>query len=116
MGVFFLSDSIEKLAKDLRKRPTDAEKALWQRLRAKQMNGLKFRRQEPIGRYIVDFVCYERNLIIEVDGGQHSQSLTDALRDEWLKGQGFRVLRFWNNDVLKDIGAVLEVIRETTLP
>jgi very-short-patch-repair endonuclease len=85
-------------------------------LRGRKMNGFKFRRQEPIGRYIVDFVCYEEGLIIEVDGGQHNSPGVDAFREEWLKKQGFRVLRFWNNDVLRNLEAVLEVIRGKTLP
>lgn len=83
------------------------------------MNGFKFRRQAPFGRYVVDFVCYEKHLIIEVDGGQHALSENDAARDQWLKKQGFRVLRFWNNDVLRNTDAVLEVIKrgtESTLP
>ncbi|MBV8063016.1 MAG: endonuclease domain-containing protein [Nevskia sp.] len=100
-------------AKELRKQPTDAELCLWYHLRAHRFLGLKFTRQRPIGPYIVDFVCYERSLIIEVDGGQHNdQTLeTDSIRDEWLKAKGFRVLRFWNNDVLTNTESVLESIR-----
>jgi photosystem II stability/assembly factor-like uncharacterized protein len=75
------------------------------------VKGLKFRRQEPIGQYIVDFVCYERRLVIEVDGGHHATSKNkDEVRDKWLKGQGFKVIRFWNNDVLKNPSGVLEEI------
>jgi very-short-patch-repair endonuclease len=77
-----MKDRITTLAKDLRKKSTDAEIDLWNLLRAKQIQGLKFRRQEPIGRYIVDFVCYERQVIIEVDGGQHAAAIAeDSARD-----------------------------------
>ena len=79
---------------------------------ARQIEGLKFRRQEPIGSYIVDFVCYEKRLIVEVDGGQHSLE-TDADRDAWLTSQGFTILRFWNHNVLQNIEGVLEVILRT---
>jgi very-short-patch-repair endonuclease len=102
------------LSRSLRKRPTDAERLLWKYLRTKQIEGLKFRRQEPIGNYIVDFVCYERAVIVEVDGGQHSAEI-DADRDTWLSTQGFKVLRFWNHDVLLNIEGVSEMIRETCL-
>jgi len=98
------------LAKNLRKRSTDAERLLWKYRRTKQMEGLKFRRQEPIGNYFVDFVCYEKMMIVEADGGQHSEE-RDADRDEWLKSQGFRILRFWNHDILLNIEGTLEVIR-----
>ena len=103
------------LSKNLRKRSTDAEKLLWKYLRTKQIVGLKFRRQEPIGNYIVDFVCYEKAVIVEADGGQHVESERDADRDEWLYSQGFTVLRFWNHDVLANIEGVLEVIRQNCL-
>ena len=100
------------VAKALRKNFTDTERILWRHLRAKQMEGYKFRRQEPIGNYIVDFVCQEARIIIEVDGGQHSvEQKKDFERDRWLKEQGYRVLRFWNNEVLTNIDGVLEVIR-----
>jgi very-short-patch-repair endonuclease len=97
------------LAKNLRKRSTDAERYLWKHLRSKQIEGLKFRRQEPIGKYIVDFVCYEKTLVVEVDGGQHSEE-RDADRDSWIRSQGFTVLRFWNHEVLTNIKGVLEMI------
>jgi very-short-patch-repair endonuclease len=98
-------------AKVLRKNFTDTERLLWKYLRAKQMHGCKFRRQEPIGNYIVDFVCQEKRIVIEVDGGQHStDAKRDNERDKWLKGQGYKVLRFWNNEVLTNIEGVLEVI------
>lgn len=89
---------------------TDAEKLLWYHLKNKQLNGYKFRRQEPIGNYIVDFVCYSCRIIIEADGSQHLDSETDKERDEWFSSQGFRVLRFWNNDIISNIEGVLEVI------
>ncbi len=76
------------------------------------MEGCKFRRQEPIGSYIVDFVCQEKQIIIEVDGGQHSvDQERDSERDNWLEGQGYKVLRFWNNEVLTNTEGILEVIR-----
>jgi very-short-patch-repair endonuclease len=100
-------------AKALRKNFTDTERLLWKYLRAKQMEGCKFRRQEPIGSYIVDFVCQEKQIVIEVDGGQHyTEREKDKERDKWLKGQGYKVLRFWNNEVLGNIEGVLEVIRD----
>ena len=78
----------------------------------RQAEGLKFRRQHPVGRFIVDFVCPEANLIIEVDGGQHSEHASaDCARPDWLKSQGYRVVRFWNNEVLTNIDGVMEAIR-----
>ena len=100
-------------ATDLRNRATDAERALWKSLRGDSLNGLRFRRQFPLGIYIVDFVCFEVRLIVEVDGGQHADSTKDALRDAWLKSQGFQVLRFWNNEVLQNMEGVMQVIAET---
>ena len=101
-------------AKVLRKNFTDTERLLWKYLRAKQMEGCKFRRQEPIGSYIVDFVCQEKRIIIEVDCGQHSvERERDSERDNWLKGQGYKVLRFWNNEVLTNTKGILEVIRDS---
>ena len=99
-------------AKALRGNQTDAEQRLWYHLRAHRFMGLKFKRQKPIGRYIVDFVCMEHRLIIELDGGQHAEQATyDRQRDAWLHGEGYRVLRFWNNDVLQELEGVLERIR-----
>ncbi len=98
-------------AKALRKSSTDAEKLLWRSLRNRQLAGWKFRRQHPIGNYIVDFGCLERKLVIEVDGGQHAEKLyQDAKRSDDLKKKGFEVLRFWNNEVLQESEAVLNVI------
>ena len=98
-------------ARQLRKNPTDAERLLWQKLRFWQVDGCKFRRQQPLGNFIVDFVCLEKRLIIEVDGGQHAEHVNyDTDRDAWLRNQGFGILRFWNNDVLKKIDSVMEMI------
>jgi len=97
-------------AKALRKHPTDAEQRLWRHLRAKRFFGLKFKRQKPVGPYIADFVCIEHRLVIEADGGQHGGEY-DEKRDQWFREHGFRVLRFWNNEVLGDTEAVLERIR-----
>jgi len=95
-------------AKKLRSNSTDAERLIWYHLRARRFGGLRFRRQQPLGQYIVDFVCMERRLVIELDGGQHAvDERHDRLRDQWLTEQGFKVLRYWNNDVLKNTEAVL---------
>jgi len=104
-------------AKTLRSNQTEAEQRLWFHLRAHRFMGLKFKRQKPMGRYIVDFVCLERRLIIELDGGQHAEQVTyDQHRDEWLRRQGYTVLRFWNNDVMQQLEGVLEQIRCTLSP
>jgi very-short-patch-repair endonuclease len=111
-----MAQSLIKTAKALRKRPIDVEMLLWRYLRAKQMEGLKFRRQQPIGRYIVNFACFEKKIVIEVDGGQHAvERRKDTERDEWLRRQGFNVLRFWNNEVLTNTQGVLEIIRISCL-
>jgi len=101
-----------KRARRLRWNSTDAEKALWHKLRSRNLNGYKFVRQEPIGPYTVDFICRECRLIIEVDGGQHADSQRDIIRDRWLIDRNYRILRFWNNDVLKNTDGVLEAISE----
>lgn len=99
------------LQRTLRSQMTDAEQALWQVLRNRQIEGLKFRRQHPFGDYILDFVCLEHRLVIEVDGGQHEQARDyDEKRTLVLQGAGFRVLRFWNTEVLQEIEAVKEHI------
>jgi very-short-patch-repair endonuclease len=98
-------------ARELRNNPTDTELRLWQRLRRRQLGEHKFRRQQPVGRYIVDFVCFEKRLIVEVDGSQHStQCERDQLRTEWLQSQGFRVLRFWDNEVWESLEEVATAI------
>jgi very-short-patch-repair endonuclease len=91
---------------------TNAEKRIWYRLRAHRFSGASFRRQFAIGAYVVDFVCLECRLIVEIDGGQHSENASDASRDAWLRSQGFEVLRFWNNDVLSNTNGVLERIAQ----
>ncbi|MBI2806468.1 MAG: endonuclease domain-containing protein [Planctomycetes bacterium] len=97
-------------ARQLRKNMTDEERLLWRELRFRQLSR-KFRRQAPIGNYIVDFVCFEVKLIIELDGSQHAgQVEDDSRRTEWLQTQGFRVLRFWNHQIREDIETVMEVI------
>ncbi|HEY7553575.1 MAG TPA: endonuclease domain-containing protein [Candidatus Binatia bacterium] len=107
-------DRIRLRARALRHNPTEAERLLWRHLRLWQLSGYKFRRQQPIGNYIVDFACLEKRLVVELDGGQHAeQSSYDIKRDEWLRGAGFRVLRFWNHDVLKNPLSVKERIFET---
>jgi len=107
-----MTTNLTHRARDLRKNSTDAERLLWRHLKTKQLLGLKFRRQEQIGYYIVDFVCYEALLIVEADGGQHLEGReNDEVRTQWLNSQGFRVLRFWNNDILLNVEGVLEVIR-----
>ena len=98
------------LARRLRKHSTEAEQRLWDYLRSRSLAGCKFVRQQPIGPYIVDFVSFERRIIFEVDGGQHADSEADRRRTRWLEGEGFRVLRFWNNEVLKNTNGVLETI------
>jgi len=105
-------EKINRRAKKLRNDLTEAEKHLWYILKSKQLRSSKFRRQAPIGKYIVDFVCFSKKLVIEIDGGQHA-TLTkdyDKIRDNWLRGQGFTVLRFWNNEVLKNREGVVEEI------
>ena len=102
-------------ARELRQEQPDAERALWVRLKNKQLEGTKFRRQQPIGPYIVDFASLETKLVIEIDGGQHNEKELrerDEERTTWLKERGYQVLRFWNNEVLMNMEGVLERIRE----
>jgi very-short-patch-repair endonuclease len=106
---------ITQTAKELRQRQTEAEEMLWGRLRRKQLSGVKFRRQEPIGNYIVDFVSFTKKLVIEIDGSPHTTKETrnnDRQRTIWLQSQDFRILRFWNSDILNDIERVLGKIKE----
>ncbi len=102
-------------AKSLRKNLTEAERILWSKLQGKRL-GVKFRRQAPVGNYIADFVCYEKKLIIELDGGQHNENTYDIKRDKWLVSQGFRVLRFWNFEIFNNLEGVLEVVWENVSP
>ena len=98
-------------ARELRKTSTDAERVLWSQLREKQLGGKRFRRQRPIGKYIVDFVCLENHLIVELDGGQHQESNAyDTARTFELNSLGFSVIRFWNNEVLGEMDGVKEAI------
>lgn len=105
------------IAKRLRGSQTEAEQKLWSLLRAKRLLGYKFKRQSPIGPYIVDFCCHAHRLVVEVDGGHHSiLQPEDKRRAQFLKAQGFYLLRFWNNDVLKQPEVVLQQILETLTP
>ena len=99
-----------QFARFLRRNMTDAERLLWHHLRAHRLCDQKFRRQQPIGPYVVDFVHFGARLVIEADGGQHNGSANDAVRDAWLKSRGFTVLRFWNDEILRNTEAVLEAI------
>jgi len=111
----FMKRKLTPTARSLRKRMTDAEIKLWKHLSRKQL-GVIFRRQYPIGKYIVDFVSFDVKLVVEVDGSQHAESKTDRLRDEWFASQGFKVLRFWNNDVLRNIEGAIKVISNAVSP
>jgi len=100
-------------AKQLRSRMTDAELRLWYRLRAHRYQGLKFKRQAP---YIVDFICFDHKLVVEVDGGKHAERESDRRRDDWLRHEEYRVMRFWNDDALKRTDSVLDqILTELTL-
>jgi very-short-patch-repair endonuclease len=105
-----IPDWQRQAARCLRREMTYAERKLWQALRAHRFRGAAFRRQAPLGPYIADFVCHASKLVIEVDGGQHSGSARDARRDAWLAQEGYRVLRFWNNEVLGNLEGVLDRI------
>ena len=105
--------SIRVKARQLRRDQTDAEQRLWARLRDRQLYGAKFRRHHPIGPFVADFCCAQRKLVVELDGGQHAEeAASDEKRSRFLEVQGYRVLRFWNHDVLKNTDAVLERIAE----
>ena len=110
---------LRSLSKRLRTTQTDAERRLWSMLRANRLAGWKFKRQEQIGEFIVDFVCFRARLIVEADGSQHAESPEDIKRDAYLMSQGFRVMRFWNNDILTNSDGVATAILaalETPLP
>jgi very-short-patch-repair endonuclease len=100
------------VARKLRNNSTEVEKKLWYFLRGYRKIGIKFRRQQPIGIYYPDFVCLDKKLIVELDGGQHFQSLSDNTRAEWLKKEGFKILRFWDNEVFENVEAVMNKILE----
>jgi very-short-patch-repair endonuclease len=102
-------------AKRLREHSTDTERHLWRYLRNRQIESFKFRRQQPVGSYVVDFVNLEKKVVIELDGGQHALDPGDKIRDEWLKAEGYKVLRFWDNQVFSNLEGVLETIRDALL-
>jgi very-short-patch-repair endonuclease len=112
-----ISDFKRKAAKALRENTTTAEDVLWRHLRRVEINGSHFRRQVPIGPYIADFACLKKRLVIEVDGSQYGSDV-DSRRDEtrtrWLNSEGYRVIRFWNNDVMSNTEAVMEAIHDAT--
>ncbi|HTV71008.1 MAG TPA: DUF559 domain-containing protein [Rhizobiaceae bacterium] len=99
-----------EFARTLRREMTEAEYKLWQELRSRGLERIKFRRQLPIGEYIADFACLDARLIVELDGSQHAGSNYDVRRDAELKTRGFRVLRFWNDDVLREVASVCDTI------
>src|SRR6202167_1298090 len=104
--------ALTKAARELRSRMTDAERKLWFALKDRRFAAFKFRRQVTVGPYIADFLCFEKRLIVEVDGGQHADSVRDAERDNWLAQNKFQLLRFWNNDVLQNLEGVLTSLSE----
>lgn len=89
---------------------TDAERRLWSALRSRRLQGFKFRRQHPLGNYILDFACIEHRLVIEADGGQHADNEADERRTAWLESEGWRIIRFWNNDILANTEGVLDTV------
>jgi len=103
-------------ARALRTQMTDAERKLWLALRGRRFAGVKFRRQAAVGPFIADFICFDARLVIEVDGGQHAESVSDERRDAWFTRNGFRILRFWNNDVLLNTEGVLTTIVDALAP
>ena len=102
--------SLTKTARKLRSQMTDAERKLWFALKDRRFHSFKFRRQVPIGPYVADFLSYASRLVVEVDGGQHADSARDVKRDRWLAENNFRVVRFWNNDVLSNLAGVLTAL------
>jgi very-short-patch-repair endonuclease len=105
-----VSSNQRSRARAMRGAPTDSEPRLWRLLRDRRLSGFKFRRQIPVGPYIVDFLCVGAKLIVEADGSQHAESLRDTIRDAYLASQGWEMLRFWNNEVLQNREGVLETI------
>lgn len=107
------------LAKTLRKNSTIQEKRLWNILKNHKFHGLKFKRQEPLGEYIVDFICKEAKIIIEIDGGQHNEANNkekDNIRTQYLESKGYKVVRFWNNEVYENIEGVIKTLEENINP
>lgn len=112
-----LSANTTGFSRKLRHEMTDAEKHFWRHLRMRQLYGVKFRRQHPVGKYVLDFACIEQKIAIEVDGGQHMENpKQDEIRTAWLEAKGWQVLRFWNNEVLQNIDGVLQVIEVALTP
>jgi len=105
-----IDERIRGFAKRMRREPTDAEAAMWRLLRDRRLDHVKFRRQVPFQGYILDFVCFEKRLVVEIDGSQHASSERDTARDAKLAAEGFQIARYWNNDVLQRRTAVLEDI------
>jgi len=105
-------DLLRDRARSMRRLPSDAERRMWSLLRDRRPGAVEFRRQEPIGSYIVDFVCYDRALIVEVDGSQHAENRRDEIRDAWLRQRGFTVMRFWNHEVLTNPTGIQYAIAE----
>jgi very-short-patch-repair endonuclease len=111
------TDGSAARAKQLRSQLTDAERKLWYYIRARRFQGIKFRRQVPLGPFIVDFLCDRARLVIELDGGQHTErKASDAARTQWLESRGYSVIRYWNNEVLNNIEGVLENLSATLSP
>ena len=104
------AQSTKTFARNMRKDPTKAEHLLWFELRSRNLNNYRFSRQVRIGTYIADFVCRKKKLIVELDGSQHAENAEDEIRSHWLIGQGYAILRFWNDEVLFERNAVLETI------
>jgi very-short-patch-repair endonuclease len=104
--------ALTNIARKLRRIMTPEERILWKQLRRKHL-GAKFRRQEPVSRYILDFVCFEHKIIIEADGSQHLNSPSDKVRDKFFASQGFRILRFWNSEIRNNLEGVLAKIQNT---
>jgi very-short-patch-repair endonuclease len=102
-------------ARTLRRNATDVERIMWLVLRDRRLSGIKFRRQVPIGPFVADFAAIEHRIVVELDGGQHADSVADARRDAFLTREGWRVLRFWNNDVMHNREGVLERIVQAAL-
>ncbi|MGB8646910.1 MAG: endonuclease domain-containing protein [Anaerolineae bacterium] len=108
------TEPVARFARDLRKEMTPAEGKLWARLRNHQLDGLHFRRQHALGPYIADFICTAARLIVEIDGDSHAEQVEqDEARTEWLSARGYRVIRFWNHEIMRNIDGVLESIRMT---
>ena len=105
-----------KFAKQMRSDATKSEARLWAVLRAKKLDGWKFKRQVPLGPFIADFVCFDARLVIEADGGQHSERESDDMRDRWFADNGFRVLRFWNNEIMDNMDGVVAALRQALTP